>query len=147
MTCPDWLTKLPLGCSTSLHHTLHRSRSHRAPFSRAPAPRGHVAALRASASARVMRPFDDEPHFPECRRRIELSTPSFGQFRRQALEHTDCLGPSLPPSSKTDRLDRVRADLISGPVLLRVFSLSPLVYPRVLPFLPIPPCSSELLAS
>ena len=61
-------------------------------------------------------PFNDEPHFPEHHRSVELSTSSFGQFRRQALEHTDCLW-----TWSTSQLN-VKADLVSVSALLRFFS-------------------------
>ena len=53
-------------------------------------------------------PLDNEFHFPECRRRSALSTPSFSQFRRQVLEHIDCLRTQSPAQFDADRLDRVR---------------------------------------
>ena len=44
------------------------------------------------------------------------------QFRRQVLEHIDCLRSHSPAQFDADRLDRVRAYLILVPVLLRLLT-------------------------
>ena len=79
-----------------------------------------VVVLTASASARISVLSTTSL---ECRRRVELSNWSFGQFRRPVLEHTDCLWNRSSAQLKTDRLHRVRANLIFVPALFPFFSL------------------------
>ena len=64
-------------------------------------------------------PFDNEFHLPQSRRRVELSTTSFSQFRRQILKHIDCLKTRSPAQFDADRRDCIQTDLTLVPLLLR----------------------------